>query len=172
MSKLASGASQQWDGHGKVVFVANAESHRSVTNLSESLTRAGFDPKSVVSGINSSTVHAPPTGKESVKWMCSVVTSTHIGPASIRPTPPNTNNTINGDSIRAYPSFISGLQSPLENICLGIALGVTRQLAVNASTPLMISPIDLITSVGLLAVSLLSARRIPHSANSRNRVAI
>ena len=163
MAKLPSGASQRWDGHAKVVFVATGDSHRAVTTVSESLTRIDFDPRYMSSqGTQNSGAEG---GIQKVRWMCSVVSSPQIGPATVRPT-------IEANPNSAYPSFASGLQSPLENVCLGIALGITRQLAVNASTPIMITPIDVITAVGLLSVSLLSSRRIPHALNGRNRVAI
>ena len=60
-----------------------------------------------------------------------------------------------------YPRFHEELHGPLENVCLGIALGVVRRMRVNASQPTGIVPVDVALHTGLAAVSLYHAQQLP-----------
>ena len=70
------------------------------------------------------------------------------------------------------PKFFDELSGPLENVCIGIALGVTRQLKVNASQPAGIVPKNISINVGLLSMALFISNKLPSSLHAANRLMI
>jgi glycerone phosphate O-acyltransferase len=69
-------------------------------------------------------------------------------------------------------AFSEELCGPLENVCLGIAMGVTRQLKVNASQPAGIVPANISINVGLLSTALFLSNKLPPSLHATNEFVV
>jgi 1-acyl-sn-glycerol-3-phosphate acyltransferase len=97
-------------------------------------------------------------GTTLLKWRLVSVRAQHFGP-------PTCARLRNG---RVLPEFVG----PLENFALGVALGVTRYFAVNASQTADIAPIDVALHAGFSALSLCFSGTFPTSPKNPNHVVL
>lgn len=85
------------------------------------------------------------------KWKFFVLHAVHFAPPAL--------------ASPEFPRFHDSLVGPLENICLGIALGVIRQLPVNAGQLAGLVPIDVALNVAMLAYSMAWKHQLPDVGN-------